>query len=779
MRSVAVPSVTWASSFTSWGIIAYVLLYVFLPRRVPEIEIPLRVGEDAPPPASMGTWTSLDGGSGRKEVKWFLDPHTMSVSECARPSRQTEERSTMCSELMEAARQQLLAKLMGNQSSSVHTILPAAGGETAEESHKHPLETSKPMAGNMQSQDHRTMLSKMSLAEFFDVWPFGPLPDDETSPSEGTTTKRVNEGFLYVFGKTTYVAHDENSVVVSATGKVPSSSSPPQPDAADHHPSKFAVEFRVLFREGLFVTSPLAYLRFFGGMPQNPGGARASNRPSFVVFGTTPPTFSFSKGPLSTLTDAGSNATIDQLVTQVHKREVMNASAGTDLFKAALIRNAQTSLDRLVAVNRSTSSKGGHKETLLSEKLRAARVGLPPLEQIASTNCLWYGTIRTRMSFRDENDGSRNAVVGTEASSSAPVGVALVEEDLRHNGIVEGNVFSTCGDHVRWTTTEKQYEHFISSWNYVLILALVPSVLLAVGLLKQSAFIRNSRARTLRLSRATLIVLVVYLLMAVCYVEILWITMPTNIKMANVCYTILFFDVMCALHIFSTVDTEYRRANNQTGRAPLLLVYLGCSAVGNLLPLAAKTALFTGPALCVGGVLLWLPQLLHLFSGKGRDGVILWLLISASLVPLSLDALFLLGPLLPEDGAAAHTTVVSRHPTPFVVCMAAAGVVMCTLTLHVCSKYGLSTFFPKWMMPWVHEYHLPREKISQFAGLAEDPDCSICGESFEHPDDLDSVTVGDEVWLTPCKHLFHRSCLSRWMEQRMDCPLCRKVLPEP
>jgi hypothetical protein len=34
-----------------------------------------------------------------------------------------------------------------------------------------------------------------------------------------------------------------------------------------------------------------------------------------------------------------------------------------------------------------------------------------------------------------------------------------------------------------------------------------------------------------------------------------------------------------------------------------------------------------------------------------------------------------------------------------------------------------------------------------------------------------------ERMVTPCAHFFHKECLERWMEVKMECPTCRGVLP--
>ena len=45
-------------------------------------------------------------------------------------------------------------------------------------------------------------------------------------------------------------------------------------------------------------------------------------------------------------------------------------------------------------------------------------------------------------------------------------------------------------------------------------------------------------------------------------------------------------------------------------------------------------------------------------------------------------------------------------------------------------------------------------------------DCSIC-----------LLRIEDQGRTTACRHTFHRSCLNRWLEQSLTCPLCRQPIP--
>ena len=43
--------------------------------------------------------------------------------------------------------------------------------------------------------------------------------------------------------------------------------------------------------------------------------------------------------------------------------------------------------------------------------------------------------------------------------------------------------------------------------------------------------------------------------------------------------------------------------------------------------------------------------------------------------------------------------------------------------------------------------------------------CPIC---------MDEMQVGDAVLKTPCGHVFHKTCVSQWLTQNNDCPVCRQ-----
>lgn len=67
-------------------------------------------------------------------------------------------------------------------------------------------------------------------------------------------------------------------------------------------------------------------------------------------------------------------------------------------------------------------------------------------------------------------------------------------------------------------------------------------------------------------------------------------------------------------------------------------------------------------------------------------------------------------------------------------------------------------------------------------------DCSICAQDIEVPvipvggavegQGLGGLTLQRRVYMvTPCRHIFHTTCLEGWMRYRLQCPNCREILP--
>jgi E3 ubiquitin-protein ligase BIG BROTHER-like protein len=47
--------------------------------------------------------------------------------------------------------------------------------------------------------------------------------------------------------------------------------------------------------------------------------------------------------------------------------------------------------------------------------------------------------------------------------------------------------------------------------------------------------------------------------------------------------------------------------------------------------------------------------------------------------------------------------------------------------------------------------------------------CMICIENFKKKEEL--ITL-------PCKHLYHKACIKRWLELNINCPICKADINE-
>lgn len=83
-------------------------------------------------------------------------------------------------------------------------------------------------------------------------------------------------------------------------------------------------------------------------------------------------------------------------------------------------------------------------------------------------------------------------------------------------------------------------------------------------------------------------------------------------------------------------------------------------------------------------------------------------------------------------------------------------------------RIGLPYKFCERYLPRIFDYELDVPRVAALKQMTE-ADCSICFMSVTFSD-LDCV-------VTPCAHFFHSSCLTKWMDIKLECPTCRCALP--
>lgn len=89
-------------------------------------------------------------------------------------------------------------------------------------------------------------------------------------------------------------------------------------------------------------------------------------------------------------------------------------------------------------------------------------------------------------------------------------------------------------------------------------------------------------------------------------------------------------------------------------------------------------------------------------------------------------------------------------------------------------KYGSRFFIPRKFLPERYDYYRHYQNVRNDEEVADEEDglvneCIICYNNI-------SLTSG-EYMVTPCDHLFHKNCLNQWLDIKMECPVCRSVLP--
>ncbi|CAK9162483.1 unnamed protein product [Ilex paraguariensis] len=63
---------------------------------------------------------------------------------------------------------------------------------------------------------------------------------------------------------------------------------------------------------------------------------------------------------------------------------------------------------------------------------------------------------------------------------------------------------------------------------------------------------------------------------------------------------------------------------------------------------------------------------------------------------------------------------------------------------------------------------LPNIKITQELLASDSSQCAVCKDGFE---------IHEEVKQIPCRHIYHKDCITPWLELHNSCPVCRHELP--
>jgi len=77
------------------------------------------------------------------------------------------------------------------------------------------------------------------------------------------------------------------------------------------------------------------------------------------------------------------------------------------------------------------------------------------------------------------------------------------------------------------------------------------------------------------------------------------------------------------------------------------------------------------------------------------------------------------------------------------------------------SHSGGRIIIPQRFQPERYDYFRPLPH-------SECEDCAIC---------MSTIEGSNDYMVTPCDHTFHANCLQQWLDQKLECPICRRNLP--
>ncbi|KAJ1849474.1 hypothetical protein LPJ73_003722 [Coemansia sp. RSA 2703] len=168
----------------------------------------------------------------------------------------------------------------------------------------------------------------------------------------------------------------------------------------------------------------------------------------------------------------------------------------------------------------------------------------------------------------------------------------------------------------------------------------------------------------------------------------------------------------------------------------------------------------------------------------------------------------LLNLIFPLYAFACPESLSLNAPSAFVWALVAYSFAQ-VLVLLLQDLLGPRFFVPASMLPEVYNYHplLPPDSDEEAAvegnsdnaddaehdeegSSSEDatPDqprsaraareCAICIQEVDVSTSVASALFGRPSYMvTPCHHVYHTECLTRWMEMKLECPVCRAPLP--
>lgn len=110
------------------------------------------------------------------------------------------------------------------------------------------------------------------------------------------------------------------------------------------------------------------------------------------------------------------------------------------------------------------------------------------------------------------------------------------------------------------------------------------------------------------------------------------------------------------------------------------------------------------------------------------------------------------------------------------------------------SRLGSHFFIPKFLQPARFEY---KKSIRSLKEENRSEECPICYTPIDQDPQATELTTNNRLsepyseeenkepifpktkycYSTPCNHNFHKECITKWFENKPECPVCRTQLP--
>uniref|UniRef100_A0A7S0HZX6 RING-type E3 ubiquitin transferase n=1 Tax=Hanusia phi TaxID=3032 RepID=A0A7S0HZX6_9CRYP len=329
--------------------------------------------------------------------------------------------------------------------------------------------------------------------------------------------------------------------------------------------------------------------------------------------------------------------------------------------------------------------------------------------------------------------------------------------------ILYGNITSAnCGINMTMNATSMNFEVYYSKAMHYTLMVTAASFMQVLLLVRQIEY-SNSRTSAIKVSLLT----IGQQAIMDSYLCLMHLTTGIVVEaLFNAFATAAFFKFM----IFSIFEMRYlliiwkaRRPHGfQEGwnsmRRELSMLYsrfYGCLLAG--IVLIYQMQRYTG-ALVLLIYSFWVPQIVHSIHHDHRKPLLLRYIIGISCTRL----------LIPLYAFACPYNFLHSEPNYTLAFSLVAWVGFQVAILILQHYKGPRFFIPRIFRPEKYDYYrrIPMESPS------ESQDCAICMMSVGSSHDTSPRVV------TPCDHVFHQDCLKRWMEIKLECPVCRRNVPD-